>query len=282
MQKEVSRSKVNRDCEQVVETRLVSTAGFTRTDLTFTLGTVLLIGVLIWVGINVAGEKSRIFSCAHHLKTLELAFTLYAHDHNDTFPPAVIIDGTNSTTWDREVSGYLDPKLNGANSPETEKALEAKIVTVFKCPSDREPRGGADPRSYSMPIYDINRFGWPPSERSMGGLGLYLDSKIIAKARETDPPKSLNCLPAIKTSIVVAPVDTALLVERISILNALWGAKFACISSPQEQFEAKTFAAKDFHGGKMNYLMADGHVELMPPLQSSGFIGGVWTIRAGD
>ena len=86
--------------------------------------------------------------------------------------------------------------------------------------------------------------------------------------------------------MVPDPADTALLVERISNLNVLWATKYACITSTKEQFEAKTsFAARDFHGGKMNYLMLDGHVELMLPLQSAGFVGaggGLWTIRAGD
>jgi prepilin-type processing-associated H-X9-DG protein len=214
------------------------------------------------------------------------AFTDYAQAHNGALPPAVFDDGTgNRTSWDREIAVYLEPELAKQNPPEKQKELEAKVAPTFKCPSDKELRGGALPRSYSMPMYDINKIGWPPDENSLGGLGLYVDAKALAKAREAIPTERANYMPAIKISMVPAPADTALLVERISIPNALWQTKFACITSTKEQFDAKTFTAKDFHGGKMNYLMLDGHVELLWPTQSFGFTGvggGIWTIREGD
>lgn len=72
--------------------------------------------------------------------------------------------------------------------------------------------------------------------------------------------------------------------ERISIQNALWATRFACVVSIKEQFDAKTFEPKDFHGGKMNYLLLDGHVELLARAQSTDFIGtgGLWTIWPVD
>ena len=76
--------------------------------------------------------------------------------------------------------------------------------------------------------------------------GIYLDSTSIKQARGADAAASAKDLPAIKTSIVKAPADTALLVEHINILNALFSPKLAGIASPKEQFEATTFAAKDF------------------------------------
>ena len=131
-----------------------------------------------------------------------------------------------------------------------------------------------------MTLYDVNQIGWPPDATSIGGLGLYLDAKGLAKAREVDAAESPDYLPAIKTSLVTDPKDTALLVERISLLNALWGPKCALTASASEQFEARTFEAKDFHGGKMNYLMLDGHVELQSPHMP--WLNGLWTIRVGD
>ena len=137
-----------------------------------------------------------------------------------------------------------------------------------------------------MPMYDLNHVSWPPDQDSLGGLGLYLDGKALKKVRDADPTMSSDFLPAIKTVMVPDPYDTALLVERISIINALWAAKYACIVSTREQFDAKTFAAQDFHGGRLNYLMLDGHVELLWPIQSGGHTGsgdqGLWTIRPGD
>ena len=134
----------------------------------------------------------------------------------------------------------------------------------------------------------MNRAG-PVAEESRvycaGGVGLYLDAKRLEKVRKAMPGESADYLPAIKLAMVLTPADTALLVERISIQNALWATKFACIVSTKEQFDAKTFEAKDFHGGKLNYLMLDGHVELLAPAQSAGFtggVGGLWTISPTD
>jgi prepilin-type processing-associated H-X9-DG protein len=247
---------------------------------------VLLLGALVWGGILVAGEKRRIWVCAHHLKTLGRAFTEYAQDHKATLPPAAFDDGQTSTSWDREIAVYLEPELAKQNSPEQQTALEAKVAPVFKCPSDPGPRGNSLPRSYSMPVYDINRAGWPPDENSLGGLGLYLDAKTLQKARETMVLGSSNSIPSIKISMVPDPADTALLVERISSGNALWHPRYASVASTREQFTATTIQSNNFHGGKMNYLMLDGHVELLWPVQSGGHTGsgnaGVWTIRPGD
>jgi prepilin-type processing-associated H-X9-DG protein len=270
---------------KTADLRQRAAGGFTRTDLNVVLGVILLLGVLVWA--VMAGSKAtrQIYGCASHQKTLGQAFIQYSQDHEEALPPAVIADQPLTTSWDREIAPYLEPHAPKPGNPAAQKAVEAKVAYPFKCPSDREPRGGAQPRSYSMPMYDINKDGWPPDENSSGGLGLYLDAKVIKKAREMDPLKPSENLPAIKTSVVPTPSDTALLVERISILNALWQPKFACIISTREQFDAKTFTAKEFHGGKMNYLMLDGHVELLLPAQSEGLVGtdgGVWTLRAED
>jgi prepilin-type processing-associated H-X9-DG protein len=39
-----------------------------------------------------------------------------------------------------------------------------------------------------------------------------------------------------------------------------------------------------FHGGRFNYLMIDGHVELLSPLQTGSFDGtsGIWSLKEKD
>jgi prepilin-type processing-associated H-X9-DG protein len=262
-------------------------SGFTRPDAMTLVGASFLLGVFVWMGIIASGETRRTFICAHRMKALGHAFEEYTKDHSDSLPPAVVDDGTNSTSWDREIAPYLISKSSSTalqgKSRLTEQE-EASVATYFHCPSDKEPRGGAKPRSYSMPMYDLNKVDWPPDENCQGGLGLYLDAARLANLHKTQPNISVGSVPQIKVPMVPAPADTALLVERISIQNALWGTKFACTVSSKEQFDAKTFEAKDFHGGRMNYLMLDGHVELLSRAQSGGFIGngGIWTIWRED
>ena len=252
------------------------------------LFSLLLLALVAWAAVWTGGEKRRIWVCAHHLKTLGQAFAEYAQDHNGALPLAAVDDGTNSTSWDKEIAVYLEPALARQNSTEKQKELEMKIAYLFKCPSDRVPRRGGGPRSYSMPMYDIARFGWPPEKNSSGGLGLHLDAKTLQAAREATPSESPDYIPAIKISMAPAPADTALLVECINIQNALWTPKLACLASSKEQFSAKTFKAMDFHGGKMNYLMLDGHVELLSS-QTPALLPGrnadypdIWTIKGGN
>ena len=265
---------------KIISGQLKLNHGLTRLDVLGVVGGLLALTAVAYACIWVGGEKRRVWVCANHLKTLGQAFNYYAHDHGDALPPAVLVERTGSTSWDKEIAPYLEPKLTKQSSPEEQKKQMEKVAHIFKCPSDREPRGGALARSYSMPMYDLNRVSWPPDEQCLGGLGLYLDAKVIQKIHETDSAEAK--IPALKISMVKAPADTALLVERISIVNALWATKFACTISAKEQFDAKTFEAKDFHGGKMNYLLLDGHVELMSISQSIGLMGGVWTIRPKD
>lgn len=249
----------------------------------------LLLAAVVYACVWVGGEKRRTWVCANHLKTLGRAFADYTQDHNGSLPPAAFDNGTNgSTAWDKEIMPYLEAKPARPTSTGGQAALKAKFAPIFKCPSDREPHGGELPRSYAMPIYDINRAGWPSDQSSLGGLGLSLDGKTLRLAKKALPLEATDYFPAINISQVPDPGNTALLVEHINILNMVWSAKQACIGSTKEQFEAKTFEAKDFHAGKMNYLLLDGHVELLAPEMLSavppgiGRSAGIWTIRPQD
>ena len=271
---------------KIISGQLKLNHGLTRLDVLGVVGGLLALAAVAYACIWVGGEKRRIWVCASHLKTLGKAFSEYANDHNGCLPLAGLDNGTNgSTAWDKEIMPYLVEKSARSGSPDL---LKTKYASLFQCPSDREPHGGELPRSYAMTTYDINRAMWPADGSSLGGLGLSLDGKSLRLARKAMPTEGGNYFPAIKISIVPEPADTALLVEHINILNTLGATRQTCVGSTKEQFEAKTFEAKDFHGGKMNYLMLDGHVELLAPESVSpvppgiGRSGGFWTIRPQD
>jgi prepilin-type processing-associated H-X9-DG protein len=246
---------------------------------------VLSVGVLILVlGMMNGQEFRRTWSCKQRLKELGGAFQQYVKDNDNALPPAALLDGEKQIAWDQLIAPYLVamPKnTTGTNALST--GLE-KAAEYFACPSDREPRGGARTRSYSMPMYDVKKQGWPADSESVGGLGLYLDQAQLKAERAARPGEGNKFVPVIKVAMASAPADTALLVERIAIRNGLWGTTFACTVALREQWDAKTLERRKFHGGKFNYLMLDGHVELMWPAQSSGLAGsgGLWTINAKD
>jgi len=246
---------------------------------------ILCICVLGVVGLKFlgVGETRRIWMCKHRLGGLGAAFAKYAKDSGNSLPPAVVDVGRVTTTWDMAVAPYLSGSRS-ATDPAHQEELKQKLWSMFHCPSDTEPRGGEKPRSYSMPMYDVKKVGWPPTADSQGGLGLYLDADRLKLAREAVPTLPAGSTPAIQLSIVAEPSWTALLVEQVTIRNTMCSTGFAVTPGPREQWNAKTISLEKFHRGRLNYLMLDGHVERLTIRESGGHAGngGVWTIRAWD
>jgi prepilin-type processing-associated H-X9-DG protein len=262
--------------------------GFTRADAIMVLFSLLLLALVVRAAIWVGGEKRRIWVCAHRMKTLGRAFDEYAQEHNGALPPAFFDDGQTTNSWDSAIAPYLGVEFDKQNSSEKQKELEAKIAYLYQCPSDKMPRRGGLPRSYSMPMYDINRFGWPPAANSLGGVGLYLDVKALQHSSDALLSQPSDNIPTIKISMVPSPANTALLVECRSIQNVLWSPTLACISSSKAQFPPRAINTKGFHSGKMNYLMLDGHVESFSSQSLSLLPTGnadypnIWTIKGGN
>ena len=170
-------------------------AGFTQIEAITLAGCAGMILALLWAGFWIGGEKRRIWVCAGHLKTLGQAFSACAEDHQGALPPAFYDDGQTSNSWDSSVAVYLESQRSRQLSAENLDALRPRVAPLFKCPSDPGPSSGAPARSYAMPVYDINRVGWPPDESSLGGLGLYLDARTLKKARQATPEGDSEMIP---------------------------------------------------------------------------------------
>lgn len=145
-----------------------SSLGFVRTDAVGLIGVLVLPGTVVWAGIWLSGERRRVYVCANEMRRLGRAFTEYAQAHQDKLPPAVLDVRSNSTSCDAEIAGYLEPALARHHSAKMQKQLEAKIASLFHCPSDTELRGTAVPRGYSMLMHDINKAVWPPEPNGNG------------------------------------------------------------------------------------------------------------------
>jgi prepilin-type processing-associated H-X9-DG protein len=261
-------------------------AGFTRMDAITLTFSMMLIGAIGWAGFWLGGEKRRIWACENHLKELGQTFTSYTYDHRGNLPVGVYDDGKTSNTWDHELMADLEPKNSGSGKSDGKDEPAPSVRSIFKCPSDPGPYAGGLARSYAMPIYDINKAGWPADQNSESGLGLYLDKRTLRKAHMAMDDSPSGAIPALNVTAVPDPSGTALLVECIVTGNHIGQIKYACAASVKDQFQISTVKPEDFHGGKMNYLLLDGHVELLSPAQSGGQVGadnqGMWTIRPED
>jgi len=249
--------------------------GFTRTELAMVVLVLMVLGGAVWAVVERTGEPRRTWGCQRRLKELGEAFLQYARDRDQALPAGVVQFGEREGSWDRELA-----RVWGLGGDEGD--LE-KVADRFWCPSDREPRADGRPRSYSMPMYELRTEGWPPTQRSEGGVGLYLDEERVRAAREWDPTLG-DGVPVMRVGMIPSPADTALLVERVAIRNVLGRATFACVLNAREQWGAKTLERDRFHNGRFNYLMVDGHVERMTERASGGHTGegGVWTLRPDD
>ena len=93
-------------------------------------------------------------------------------------------------------------------------------------------------------------------------------------------------LPALKRTILPAPAETLLLTEFMTAGNTMGNVFCTRLWGVNEQ-EPVFKQAPRLHYGRFNYLLADGHVDLLTKLQTGGGGGnespsGIWTIKAGD
>ena len=275
---------------------------FTRTDLLVTLGMFTLLGTCLVSGCRGVSEKARIATCAGNLTALGKAIHTYAKDHGDALPWGSMQYGQgHQITWDTQTKPYLMGELQKTNSALAAKTRERAIVTLLACPSDALSRDAtkrgvnAKPRSYSMAAHDMSQKNWPPGPENTTGVGLHWSFGF----QGTNPPperiynfKNTNEQAVVKLAMIAAPKDTLLLTEQIQTNNLAWTANRATVASTAQQLATNLIPAGQFHESQFNYLMVDGHVELLSPKQTVGHGGevggnaqkhkGIWTIKPGD
>ena len=225
-------------------------------------------------------------------------------------------------TWDSLLNHHLGGQQTDDqlwNPVASWKSGAAQVVRVLKCPSDTTARPLEAPpnmevprRSYSMPQYmnsrgDVSHGGgpapWPPASDSQAGVGLWLTplsrywNKADNQAIDGSPGKPRPAhQAAIKVTILPEPTKTILLTEHIHVQNIQGFAQrsdIPCADDHITKGEAKNVASPPYfyppldslHGGRINYLMNDGHVEFLLPTQTTselGLVRGMWSIKAGD
>ena len=280
------------DLEMTTNSRVGEVRGswqraFTRLDLcSVCAALVMLLGL---AGLNFTGEGGRVTRCAWNLKRLGRAVTDYAGDHDGGLPPASI--EPSQATWDSLITPYLCPELAATKSAYTRRVLQDAVALRLLCPSDSLAR--ESPRTYAMSGHDMRPENWPPGPDNATGVGLawsqqrvetWLGSGALEQAKTNS-----QMLALVKLSWLPDPAGTLLLTEVVRSDNTLGNPATAAVGGARRQLELFTGDQRRFHHGCFNYLMADGHVELLSPFQP-GMAGGykadrpagIWTIKAGD
>jgi prepilin-type processing-associated H-X9-DG protein len=256
-------------------------------DLIVILSIVAFLG--LWFSFTRSGERGRTVRCANNLRMLGPAMQSYVNDHNDGLPAAGINLGNTRLTWDLDSAQYLQPTPTRAISVYDKKQLLLAASQELCCPSDLIQRTNGVPRSYAMAACVMTGMTWPLGSASPTGVGLWWDKFTVAAMlgdttlkAATKKPESL---PRFKVSDVPRPADTLLMTELFTSDNTLGSLSHTRVWNVNDQENVFKGDSSAVHGGRFNYLMVDGHVELLTGLQTGGIgneLAGIWTIEPGD
>jgi prepilin-type processing-associated H-X9-DG protein len=202
------------------------------------------------------------------LRALGHAVHDFAGDHDNGLPAAGIDLGYIKISWDALVVQYLNQR--SANS----------AIHCIVCPSDPAPHNGV-PRSYAMSGNDMTPEHWPPGGDSPTGVGLFWDDRTVLLLVNRDALQKPELLPALKLSAVPAPADTLLLTDFIDPNNTMGNPRQTTVFNASQQRQFFKDAGARFHRSRFNYLMVDGHVEWLSPLQTAAVDGttGIWSLK---
>jgi len=265
--------------------------GFTLIELLVVIAIIAILAGMLLPALSKAKMKANATKCLANFKQVGLGALVYVGDFDDAIPPANIRMSTGEN-WSfddllhRYVGGSKDlAALTGNNMP------AADSLKIFDCPSDKYIRLNTTlaKRSYSMPRGSgannpMSAANFPPHSGSSGGVGLFWSTGApLATGTRITP---------VRTAVVTAPASTLLSMERATTGNFQGGDNSSVTDSPDQLLYIPNTTNPNpgldplaYHNGKWNWLMVDGHAELLPldkttrPGQPLNVTSGMWSIQ---
>lgn len=271
--------------------------GFTRTELMVSAGATLVILVLVFLFLSRSGSAGKNHVCFANLKALGTATQMYSQQNGDKLPYAYIhVNDHQKYSWDTLIRPYARAAMRG-DDPNNPAPGTNAFNRLLLCPQDdTAPRDWGKKqgrRTYSMPWHDMEASNWPPGGDNKTGIGIWwrAGSKGISSLETIAKPNTK--LPSLRLAGIPNPAGTMLLAEQSRSNNIVANSSGANIRCTADHVEGRDDRpAEPYHDMKLNYLMLDGHVELLLPAETVGAGGaigkdyhthqGLWTINPND
>ncbi|MGV3756363.1 MAG: H-X9-DG-CTERM domain-containing protein [Verrucomicrobiota bacterium] len=281
--------------------------GFSLYELLVVVSLLVVLAALLGISASVwrkLRKSSSLNTCVSNLGEIGKALQVYSQDNGGHLPYAGVNYGeAKKWSWD----DFLNKQLSENWAPSQLDTPTAKdSLKLLLCPSDnpkhiisRLSKDGANKRTYAMPAFAKTKSNWPPRAESSTGIGIHLEMQTSPElARQTGPPDFITASTLTKSQVKAAfsmamvskPLATIAITERVHPRNVIGNIEESTIPNATEHIHYQVpVKPADYHANRFNYLMLDGHVETLEPLQTLGSTNsppaiqsGMWTINPND
>ncbi len=289
-------------------TRL-AVAAFTLIEL---LVVIAILAGLLLPALAKAKAKGQTAQCTANMKQIGTAHAMYNGDNEGKIPYVGLrMNGWNpDLSWDDLLNRDLGARYTVGQLNSAGPAFAIRLP-VLQCPADKVElatyASNRWKRSYGMPRHNMGVFtiggvvatanDWPPSSANATGIGLNWNNysnSVNTMAPNWDPRDAISGSTwpmhqqSLRDSMINEASATIAWTELIHNQN-IGGCNDAYfVASANNHLGTGAPRLDQFQNSRFNYLMVDGHVELLARDRTLGRGAnitrqtGMWTIVAGD